>query len=60
MEEMMYEFRLGEQYPMPIVQLEETRRKSEKLWSLRKTSKAKEEGEVILQRFVRPKKTIDN
>ena len=56
MEEMMYEFTLGVDYPQPIVQLEDTRKKTEQLWKIRKTDEAKEEGKKILKRFVRPKK----
>ncbi|MGA1278640.1 MAG: FAD-binding domain-containing protein [Candidatus Kapaibacteriota bacterium] len=55
MEEMMYEFRLGEQYPMPIVQLDDTRVKTEQLWKLRKTDQSKQEGQKIVKKFVRPK-----
>lgn len=54
LEEIMYEFRLGEHYPSPIVELAATRKKVEKLWSLRKTAESKEEGNTILERFVRP------
>jgi deoxyribodipyrimidine photo-lyase len=56
MEEMMYEFTFGVDYPQPIVQLEDTRKKTEQLWKIRKTDEAKEEGKKILKRFVRPKK----
>ena len=55
MEEMMYGFSLGIDYPKPIVQLEDTRKKTEQLWNIRKTDEAKEEGKKILKRFVRPK-----
>ena len=55
MEEMMYGFTLGVDYPKPIVQLEDTRKKTEQLWKIRKTDEAKEEGKKILKRFVRPK-----
>jgi len=55
MEEMMYAFTLGVDYPKPIVQLEDTRQKTEQLWKIRKTDEAKEEGTKILKRFVRPK-----
>jgi deoxyribodipyrimidine photo-lyase len=55
MEEMMYGFTLGIDYPKPIVQLEDTRKKTEQLWNIRKTDEAKEEGKKILKRFVRPK-----
>ncbi|NBO71186.1 hypothetical protein EBV26_12010 [bacterium] len=58
LEEIMYEFRLGEHYPSPIVELAATRKKAEKLWSLRKTAKSKEEGNTILERFVRPDKSV--
>ncbi|MFN5175228.1 MAG: FAD-binding domain-containing protein, partial [Ignavibacteria bacterium] len=55
MEELMYEFELGVDYPKPIVQLADTRAKTEQLWKLRKTEEAKAEGQKILKRFVRPK-----
>ncbi|MFN4901946.1 MAG: deoxyribodipyrimidine photolyase, partial [Ignavibacteria bacterium] len=55
MEELMYEFELGVDYPKPIVQLADTRAKTEQLWKLRKTEVAKAEGQKILKKFVRPK-----
>lgn len=55
MEEIMYGFTVGVNYPRPIVQLEDTRKKIEQLWHIRKTDEAKEEGKKILKRFVRPK-----
>jgi len=55
MKEAMFGFTLGVDYPKPIVQLEDTRKKTEQLWKIRKTDEAKEAGQKILKRFVRPK-----
>ena len=54
LEEIMYEFRLGEHYPSPIVQMTDTRVKTEQLWKLRKTDQSQQEGQKILKKFVRP------
>jgi len=51
MEQQLYDFHLGIDYPKPIVDLESTRRKaSDTLWSLRKNRKVKEESARILKK----------
>lgn len=51
MEQQLYNFHLGKDYPEPIVDLETTRKRaSETLWSLRKNRKVKEESARILKK----------
>ncbi|WP_431135388.1 deoxyribodipyrimidine photo-lyase/cryptochrome family protein [Psychroserpens mesophilus] len=48
MEQQLYNFRLGKDYPYPIVEIHETRKKAtEILWNLRKNKKVKEESQRI-------------
>jgi deoxyribodipyrimidine photo-lyase len=68
MEQQFYNCKIGEDYPQPIVNIEETRKfASDIVWSFRKRDEVKEEGKRILQKHVsnpnsktkrtRPKKT---
>jgi len=51
MEQGLYNFQLGKDYPSPIVELESTRKKaSDTLWNLRKNRKVKEENARILKK----------
>ena len=51
MEQQFSDFRLGEDYPYPIVDMETTRRKaSDTLWNLRKNKKVREERQRILKK----------
>ena len=49
---------IGVDYPAPIVDVEETRKKaSDLVWSYRKEQEVKTEGKRILARHVNPRKT---
>ncbi|NRA93543.1 MAG: deoxyribodipyrimidine photolyase, partial [Psychroserpens sp.] len=51
MEQQLYNFELGKDYPFPIVDMEETRKKaSDILWNLRKDPKVKQESQRILDK----------
>ena len=51
MEQQLYDFHLGKDYPEPIVDLDATRKKaSDILWNLRKNRKVKEESARILKK----------
>ncbi len=51
MEQQFYNFKLGEDYPFPIVDIEETRKKaSDVLWNLRKNRMVKQESQRILRK----------
>ncbi len=51
MEQQFYNFKLGEDYPLPIVDIEETRKKaSDILWNLRKNKMVKQESQRILKK----------
>lgn len=51
LEQQLYDFHLGKDYPFPIVDMEKTRKKaSDTLWSLRKNKKVKEESRRILKK----------
>lgn len=53
MEQDLYKAKLGADYPFPIVDLEESRKKaSEVVWSFRKNDSVKEEGKRILKKHV--------
>jgi deoxyribodipyrimidine photo-lyase len=53
MEQQFYNCIIGEDYPQPIVNIEETRKRaSEIVWSFRKKDEVKEEGKRILQKHV--------
>jgi deoxyribodipyrimidine photo-lyase len=48
-------FELGSNYPSPIIDPKKSLREERKfLWDLKKSKKAKEEGQLILQKLVRP------
>lgn len=52
-EQQFYNCELGKDYPFPIVNLEETRKKaSDIVWSFRKKEEVKEEGKRILMKHV--------
>ena len=49
------QFELGVTYPSPIIDPKKSLREERKfLWDLKKSKKAKEEGQLILQKLVRP------
>lgn len=51
MEQEMYNFRLGENYPLPIVDLETTRKHaSDEIWGIIQSKPSKKEGQKILQK----------
>jgi deoxyribodipyrimidine photo-lyase len=53
MEQELYHCRIGEDYPFPIVALEESRKyASEIIWGLRKNGAVKKEGKRILKKHV--------
>jgi len=57
MEQTLYAFRIGVDYPLPIVNLEETQRaSSEEVWSFRKDSAVKNDAKRILKKHVNPRK----
>ncbi len=52
-EQMLYDFEIGNDYPFPIVNLEEARRfSSDFFWSFRKKSDVKKEGKRIVEKHV--------
>jgi len=53
MEQQFYNCKIGEDYPAPIVNIEETRKfASDIVWSFRKKDEVKEEGKRILKKHV--------
>jgi deoxyribodipyrimidine photo-lyase len=57
MEQTLYSFRIGLDYPSPIVNLEETQRaSSEEVWSFRKELAVKNDAKRILKKHVNPRK----
>ena len=53
MEQQFYNCKIGEDYPAPIVNIEETRKfASDIVWSFRKKEEVKQEGKRILQKHV--------
>ena len=55
MEQAMYGFRLGVDYPEPIVSLPQAHQVArERLWAFRKQPEVKQEGERVLKRHVVP------
>jgi deoxyribodipyrimidine photo-lyase len=57
MEQTLYSFRIGVDYPLPIVNLEETQRaSSEEVWGFRKDSAVKKDAKRILKKHVNPRK----
>ena len=52
-EQQMYNFHLGKDYPFPIIDLKISRRKaSEEIWKIRKSSKSKINAKKILEKHV--------
>lgn len=59
MEQELYQFRLGIDYPLPIVPLAEAAKQArEQIWSLRQTDSVKAENQRILQRHTFKTKTF--
>jgi deoxyribodipyrimidine photo-lyase len=57
MEQTLYSFRLGIDYPKPIVDLKETQKSSsEEVWSFRKEPSVKKEARRIVKKHVNPRK----
>jgi deoxyribodipyrimidine photo-lyase len=55
MEQLMYDFKLGVDYPEPIVDLKQSYDEAKDLlWQWRKRPQVKSEGRRILKRHVRP------
>ncbi len=53
LEEQLFNFKLGEDYPYPIVALESSRKKAgDILWNLRKNKKVKAESQRILKKHI--------
>ena len=53
MEQELYQIKIGHDYPSPIVDIEESRKKaSEIIWGIRKTDDSKKEGRKILKKHV--------
>ena len=58
-EQQLYHCEIGKDYPFPIVDIEETRKKaSDIVWSFRKNKEVKKEGERILAKHVNKSKRI--
>jgi len=56
LEQEMYQVIIGKDYPYPIVDIEESRKKaSDIMWSFRKNKAVKNEGIRILQKHVNKK-----
>jgi len=54
----LYHFKLGQDYPLPIVDPNDARKEERKfLWDIRKSDKARSEGKQIIQTLVRPSVT---
>ncbi|MFM6935096.1 MAG: deoxyribodipyrimidine photo-lyase/cryptochrome family protein [Flavobacteriales bacterium] len=57
MEQTLYSFRIGVDYPFPIVDLEASQKSaSEEVWSFRKELNVKKEAQRIIKKHVNPKK----
>ena len=55
MDSELYHFELGKDYPFPIVDPKDSRKEERKfLWDIRKSQKAKSEGQKMLEKLVRP------
>jgi deoxyribodipyrimidine photo-lyase len=53
----LYNFKLGRDYPLPIVDPKDARKEERKfLWDIRKSTKGKSEGQKIIETLVRPSK----
>ena len=58
-DQQLYACEIGKDYPFPIVDIEETRKKaSDIVWSFRKQDSVKEEGKRILKKHVNSSKTM--
>jgi len=56
-EQMLYDFEIGTDYPFPIVNLEEARRfSSDFFWSMRKNGEVKKDGSRIIDKHTLPNK----
>ena len=54
-EQMLYDFEMGKDYPFPIVNLEEARRfSSDFFWSIRKNEDVKKDGKRIVEKHTLP------
>lgn len=61
LEQQFYNFKLGENYPHPIVELESTRKKAgDTLWKLRKNKTVIEESKRILDRHTLNRRSFKN
>lgn len=59
LEQQMYNFTLGKDYPFPIVDLKKSRKKaSDILWNLKKNSEVKKESQRILQKHTLSNRNI--
>ncbi len=56
MEELFFNFKLGENYPERIVRIEDTRDKTKIIWDTRKSDLSRSEGEQIVATLVRMRK----
>ena len=55
LEAVLYDFKLGDNYPLPIVDLTKSREKaSQTLWNLQKNSLVRKESKRILNRHTLP------
>lgn len=60
MEQQLYQVQLGSQYPLPIVDVEETHKYArEWVWAFRKGADVKKEGQRILQKHVNTDSTFN-
>jgi deoxyribodipyrimidine photo-lyase len=58
-EQLQYNVQMGKDYPMPIVQLEASRKyASDQVWGIRKNKQVKEEGQRIIQKHTAGKDRI--
>ena len=58
-EQMLYDFEIGTDYPFPIVNLEEARRFStDFFWSLRKKEEVKKDGKSIVEKHTLPNREM--
>jgi deoxyribodipyrimidine photo-lyase len=61
MDQHLFECEIGKDYPLPIVDIEKTRKQaSEIVWSYRKNSDVKEEGERILKKHTNNSRSFLN
>jgi deoxyribodipyrimidine photo-lyase len=58
-EELQYQVVMGKDYPLPIVDIEATRKlASDQVWGIRKNKQVKEEGDRIIQKHTAVKKSM--